>query len=95
MNLTNKQVKVILDLVNTEIDKRRDSKFSLPELVNVKEQLILYGVVKSLPIKKDALSFDEWKKANKITNNNCGGYDWEGETYTVYSIEMMYKNYTM
>lgn len=95
MNLRNKQVELLLHLVNTEISKRNKSNFSLPELVGVKEQLILYGVVKSLPTKKDALSFDEWKKSNEIRNDNCGGYEWEGETYTAYSIEMMYKNYTM
>ena len=95
MNLRDSQVKVLLDLVNTEIDKRKESKFSLPELVGIKEQLILHGVVKSLPIKKGMMSFSEWKEFNKIKSNNCGGYEWEGSSYTVYSIEMMYKNYTM
>ena len=59
------------------------------------QQLILHGVVKSLPIKKGTMSFSEWKEFVKIKKNNCGGYEWEGSSYTAYSIEMMYKNYTM
>ena len=95
MNLRDSQVKVLLDLVNTEIDKRTESEYNIPTLIDLKEQLILHGVVKSLPIKKGAMCYSEWKKFNKITESGTGGYKWDGSNYTAYSIEMMYKNYTM
>ena len=58
------------------------------------EQLILSGVVKSLPI-KNTMDYGQWIHFNKIKEDGCGGYKWDGVHFSAFSIKKMYDAYKM
>lgn len=60
MNLTKGQIMMIQNMVNTELSNK-NTVYNPTELVNLKEQLLLYDVVKSLPT-KDEISASVFNK---------------------------------
>lgn len=52
MNITKGQLTMINNMINTELSNK-NTVYNITELVNLKEQLILCGVVKSLPTKDE------------------------------------------
>lgn len=44
---------------------------------------------------KNKMDLGEWMRFNKITENGCGGYKWDGVNFSAFNIEKMYNAYKM
>tara|TARA_R110000851_G_scaffold71463_1_gene159002 strand:+ start:271 stop:558 length:288 start_codon:yes stop_codon:yes gene_type:complete len=58
----------------------------------ISKALTIPVVVKSLPTKK-TMDLGEWMIFNKITENGCGGYKWDGVNFSAYKIGEIHKAY--